>query len=111
MTSMLLTLLRFLSGVRGAWAQPGFRTVLLLVAMTLVSGTLFFHTVEGWRWIDAFFFSITTIATVSYGDLAPKTDFGKLFTALYLVVGVGLFIALVTYLVKGILGLGPSDDE
>jgi len=110
MTSLLLTLLRLFRAIRGAWALPDFRNVLLLVAMTLASGTIFFHKVEGWRWIDAFYFSVTTIATVGYGDLAPKTDFGKLFTTLYIVVGVGLFVALVSFLSKGMLERRPQQD-
>ena len=71
--------------------------------MTLASGTVFFHKVEGWSWIDAFHFSVTTMSTVGYGDLAPKSDFGKLFTTLYIVVAVGLFVALVSFLADGML--------
>jgi voltage-gated potassium channel len=103
MSSVLLTLLRFFRGVRGAWAIPDFRSVLALVAMTIASGTVFFHNVEGWSWIDAFYFSVTTMSTVGYGDLAPKSDFGKLFTTLYIVVAVGLFVALVSFLADGML--------
>lgn len=103
MSSLLLTLLRFFRGVRGAWSIPDFRSVLALVAMTLASGTIFFHNVEGWSWIDAFYFSVTTMSTVGYGDLAPKSDFGKLFTTLYIVVAVGLFVALVSFLADGML--------
>lgn len=103
MSSLFLTLLRFFRGVRGAWSIPDFRSVLALVLMTLVSGTVFFHSVEGWSRIDAFYFSVTTMSTVGYGDLAPKTDFGKLFTTLYIVVAVGLFVALVSFLADGML--------
>lgn len=54
--------------------MPDFRSVLVLVVMTLASRTIFFHTVEGWSWIDAFHFSVTTVSTAGYGDLAPKSD-------------------------------------
>jgi voltage-gated potassium channel len=110
MTSLILTLLRLLRAIRGAWALPDFRNVLLLVALTLTSGTIFFRKVEGWSWVDAFYFSATTIATVGYGDLAPRTDFGKLFTVLYIVVGVGLFITLVTFLSRGLVS-GDRDGD
>lgn len=103
MSSLILTLFRFFKGVRGAWTMPDFRSVLALVVMTLASGTIFFHQVEGWSWIDAFYFSVTTMSTVGYGDLAPKSDLGKLFTTIYIVVAVGLFVALVSFLADGML--------
>lgn len=103
MSSLLLTLLRFIRGVRGAWSMPDFRSVLALVAMTLASGTIFFHRVEGWSWIDAFYFSVITMSTVGDSNLAPRSDFGKLFTTLYIVVAVGLFVALIGFLVDGML--------
>ena len=110
MTSLILTLLRLLRAIRGAWALPDFRNVLLLVALTLTSGTIFFRKVEGWSWVDAFYFSATTIATVGHGDLAPRTDFGKLFTVLYIVVGVGLFITLATLLSRGLVNGDRNKD-
>jgi len=103
MTSLLLTLLRFLGGVRQAWSRPDFRSILLLVVLTLTSGTIFFRTVEGWSWIDAFYFSVTTMSTIGSPGLAPQSDFGKLFTTLYIVVAVGLFVALIAFLAEGML--------
>ncbi|WP_231512123.1 potassium channel family protein [Paucibacter sp. KBW04] len=74
-----------------------------LVAMTLSSGTIFFRTVEGWSWIDAFYFSVTTMSTIGSPGLAPQSDFGKLFTTLYIVVAVGLFVALIAFLAEGMV--------
>lgn len=56
----------------------------------LAGGTVFYHFMEKWSWIDAWYFCVVTLATVGYGDLVPKTDFGKLFTTLYIIIGVGL---------------------
>ena len=71
--------------------------------MILLSGTIFYHSVEGWSWIDSFYFSVTTASTVGLGDLAPKTDAGKLFTTLYIFVGVGVFVVLIALLAKALL--------
>jgi hypothetical protein len=38
--------------------------------------------------IDALYFSVTTVSTVGLGDLSPQTDIGKLFTVVYIFVGV-----------------------
>lgn len=56
--------------------------------------------VEGWRWIDALYFSVTTLATVGLGDLAPQTDAGKLFTVMYILTGVGLLVSFLNFMAE-----------
>jgi len=48
-----------------------------------------FHTLEGWSWEDSIFFTTSTITTVGYGDMVPKTYYGRLFTIPLMLVGVG----------------------
>lgn len=105
-----LTFLRFVAGlVAGVWRElrnpdnPEFRQLLLLVAVILGTGTLFYHTVEGWRWLDALYFSVITLATVGFGDLSPKTDLGKIFTMVYLLLGLGVLAAFVSVLGRHVL--------
>lgn len=69
---------------------PEFRPVLGMVGITVGIGTLFFRFIEGWSLIDALYFSVVTLATIGYGDLAPATRIGKLFTILYVFAGVGI---------------------
>ena len=72
MIQFFLTLRRLASAVVSAWRRdPQFRSLTFLVAFTLLSGTLFYRTVEGWSIVDAFYFSVTTLTTVGLGDLAP----------------------------------------
>ena len=58
-------------------------------------GTLFYHYFENFDYIDAFYFSVITLTTVGYGDLHPATDVGKLFTTIYIVVGIGILMAFI----------------
>jgi voltage-gated potassium channel Kch len=44
--------------------------------------------------VDALYFSVATISTVGYGDIAPKTTLGKLFTIFYLLAGAGVFVSI-----------------
>ncbi|MEK7464182.1 MAG: potassium channel family protein [Patescibacteria group bacterium] len=95
MNSFLITLQHFARGVWHAGKDPEFRTLFLLLIVLLVSGTLFYHSVENMRWIDALYFSVTTVTTVGYGDLAVQTDMEKIFTMLYIIFGIGIMFGFI----------------
>lgn len=103
--------------VRDLWRGVGaaFRTPTVLrllgLAFTLVAGaTVFYRFVEGWRWIDAVYFSVMTIATVGYGDLVPQTDLGKIFTMGFVLVGLGLFVAAASAVAQAVIS-GSTDSR
>ena|SRR3712207_3588514 len=103
MLSLSVTLLRLARAVRRSWQDPEFRALLLLLAVLLLSGTLFYTTTEGWSLLDALYFSVATVSTVGDGDRVPHTALGKVFTICYLLVGVGVFVALVAKLTAAML--------
>lgn len=69
--------------------------MLLTTILILGIGTVVYHFVEGWRWLDSLYFSVITLTTIGYGDFSPQTDAGKIFTLFYIVVGVGIILAFV----------------
>lgn len=75
--------------------------ILLALAITVVIvGTVVFRLVEKWRWIDSFYFTVTTLATVGYGDLVPTTPVGKLVTVTFIIVGVGIFLGFLNKMME-----------
>jgi hypothetical protein len=84
-------ILRFARSLGRAWRRSqDFRVLVRLVVLLLMGGTVFYSLVEDWNPLDALYFSVTTLTTVGLGDLAPKTAPGKLFTVLYIFVGLGI---------------------
>lgn len=91
----------------------------LLLLFIIVLGTLGFRMFEGWELIDCFYVTVTTISTVGYGDFAPVTREGRLFTVLLVVFGVGTMLYSVSMLaemmvedrLKRILGRGSMESR
>lgn len=64
-----------------------FATLMVLIA----SGTVYFRLVEGWTWLDSYFFTVVTLSTVGYGNLVPATAAGKIGTTVFILLGLGIF--------------------
>jgi voltage-gated potassium channel len=103
MVSLLITLAQSWSAVRTAWRDPAFRSLAALTALLLIAGTLMFHEVEGWAYLDSFYFSAITLATVGYGDFTPRTPVGKLLTVFYIFMGFGMLVALLTRFAEALI--------
>ncbi len=46
-------------------------------------------------WLDSLYFSTITLTTIGFGDFAPQTDAGKIFTIIYIGVGIGMILAFI----------------
>jgi voltage-gated potassium channel len=68
-------------------ATPRLSLALILVASVIAAGTVGFTEVEGWGAWRAFYFTLTTITTVGYGD-EGLSDKGQIVAAALLVGGV-----------------------
>ena len=99
-----------LNGFRFAFHQPEVRVLAALTSALVLVATAFYRLVEGWSLIDALYFSVVTIATVGYGDLTPHTVLGKLFTIVYIVAGIGIFVAAATSIGQAVIRSAPPKD-
>lgn len=72
-----------------------YRDLLITSIVILMIGTLSYHYLEGWSVIDSLYFSVVTLTTIGYGDFSPQTDAGKIFTILYIVIGIGMILSFI----------------
>lgn len=110
MISFLLTIRRFFHGFFHAFKKSYFKTLLVLTITILISGTIFYSTVEGFSVLDALYFSVVTLTTVGHPTLGPVTAFGKIFTMLYIMTGLGLIMGFIYTLGSGIVQSKGNDE-
>lgn len=67
------------------------RSLLYLMVLHITTGTTFFMVDQGLNMINAFYFSVVTMASVGFGDIHPETNIGKIFAALYIISSLGIF--------------------
>ncbi len=95
--------------------DPRSRGLLTVAAGLIAGGSLFYRQVEDLSWVDSFYFTIVTLTTVGYGDISPQTTAGKLFTVAYLLIGIGILVALASEVASHVIRAsaerrGESDD-
>lgn len=76
------------------------RGVVYVVIFVLISGMIFYHSVEGWGWLDSLYFSVITLTTVGYGDFSPQTSAGKIFTMIYILTGLSILAGFLTLMAQ-----------
>lgn len=96
MTSFFLNIIRFVRALRIALRDSEFRGMIHFLFVLLLSGSLFYHFIEKWPYLDALYYSVMTLATVGTATFEPITIVGKIFTILYVFVGVGVMLTFIT---------------
>jgi voltage-gated potassium channel len=84
-------------------ARARIRIVLMSVLAAILLGTVVFHLVEGWSILDSLYVTAQTVTTVGFGDLTPRTVFGRIFATLFMVVGVGIVLYALTSTMQSIV--------
>jgi voltage-gated potassium channel len=103
MSGLLIAFLRLLRAIQHAYRDPEFRALLLLMVILLFGGTLFYAHHENWSYVDALYFCVMTMSTIGYGDFAPTTTLSKVFTIVYALSTIGVFVAVASKLASAML--------
>jgi voltage-gated potassium channel len=87
--------------------SPSGRIILVLVLLISVTffGTLGFYLIEGWPLFDSFYMTLTTIATIGYGEIHPLSLSGRIFNSIVIILGVGVaaytFMTATRFIIEG----------
>jgi len=90
------------SGKKISWDDAGraYRILVSAALFILATGTVVYHYLEDWSWVDSFYFSAVAVTTVGFGDLTPTTDGAKLFTVAYIFAGIAVITSYINVTLK-----------
>jgi voltage-gated potassium channel len=100
MPAFFLLVYRFFHSLWIGMKDKDFRNLFLWLTAIILLGSWFYMRVEHWTFLDSIYFSVTTLATVGYGDLSPHTAIGKIFTIFYIIIGIGMLSGFIVLLAE-----------
>ncbi len=91
----LLRLIAIVRYARRLFTLNGLRYGALVALVTVLAGGAAFAYAEGVSTWDGVWWAMTTVTTVGYGDIPPKTDLGRALAILVMLVGIGFLSLLI----------------
>ncbi|MCU4154593.1 potassium channel protein [Carboxylicivirga sp. A043] len=71
-----------------------------LLILTIAIGSAGFILIEGYRFVDAVYMTVITMATVGFREVVPLTDAGKIFTVFLIIFSLGIFGYVITQVTR-----------
>jgi hypothetical protein len=93
----------FAGAVRRAAREESFVAIVGAAIALVLTGTVVYTLGEGWSLVDGFYFAVCTLTTSSIAapDLVLTHDVLKIFTALYVLTGIGILVEVARQLGVG----------
>jgi voltage-gated potassium channel len=109
----VLRLFRLAPLVRRALSMEGLRFAVILALLTAVAGGAAFAAVENYSVGNGIYWALTTMTTVGYGDITPKTAEGKVVAGVVMLIGIGTATLLIGAVAQQFVAarLGPSLEQ
>ena len=94
---------RMLAAMKYAAKEENFAAVGGAAIVLILVGTITYSLGEGWNVVDGFYFAVCTLTTSSIADpnLTLTHEALKLFTAIYVLTGIGILVELARELGTG----------
>ena len=81
----------------------GIRSAIFAVLVAIAFGAVIFRALEGWSILDSLYVTVQTVTTVGFGDVAPRTLYGRAFATVFMLVGVGVVLYALSSTVQSIV--------
>ena len=75
----------------------------LFLIFSLFAGTLGFYVIEDFNFVNSFYMSVITLSTVGFKEVHELSDEGRLFTAFYILMNLGILAYAVSVLTSFII--------
>jgi voltage-gated potassium channel len=75
----------------------------LAILFVVIFGAMVFKAIEGISFLDAVYLTTQTVTTVGYGDVSIKSDAGKLFAVIFMLIGAGTVLYALTVVAQAIV--------
>jgi voltage-gated potassium channel len=73
-----------------------------LLALLLI-GSMGFVWIEGWNFLDSLYMTVTTLATVGYGEVHPLSRLGRIYNMALILAGMGVTLYIVGSLARVVI--------
>jgi voltage-gated potassium channel len=107
----VLRLLRVLQMSRRLFSPAGLRYTALLAGLTAVGGGAAFAEVEKRSTWDGIYWAVSTMTTVGYGDVTPKSDGGRAIAMAVMIVGIGFLSLLIGAIAEQFVAADVAEAE
>ena len=104
---------RMIGAIRYAAKEESFTAVFAAAIALVITGTVVYSLGEGWNVIDGFYFAVCTLTTSSIADpnLTLTSEALKVFTAIYILTGIGILVEVARQLGVGFVKLRQEKSD
>lgn len=104
---------RMAGAIKFAAREESFAVVFAAAISLILTGTVVYSLGEGWNVIDGFYFAVCTLTTSSIAGphLTLTNEWLKVFTAFYILTGIGILVEVARQLGVGFVKLRHEQSE